>query len=352
MSFKLVHRYLSLAVLAIWLVQAITGIVSVFRWELDDVAVPGQHAKLDWTALGVLIVRLSQQPGTQVSSVWTSGGADDRFDIYYVMDGGDRTMRVDGAGQALRVHSNERAMADGAVWDTIKTIHTSLFAGDVGEWIIGVSGILLLSNILLGLKLAWPKAGTWRKTLLTKPAGGRHARLYGWHRKVGLWFAPLALISIGGGVLMAFQDGVEARLGASLPEPDVPAATAVVTPARFASAITTALHAFPGSQFAAVSLPGEGAPWYRIRVRSRGEVPRKWGASIVYVSAVDGQVLAKHNAATASAGRTIIDNLYPIHTGQIGSWLGRLTVMNIGLALIAMIVLGLAQWATRRRPRG
>lgn len=350
MSVRLVHRYLSLAVLAIWLVQAVTGTLNVFRWEVDEMTVAGPRLPVDWAALGGRIDRLSQQPRTQVTSVWTSGTSANRFDIHYAVGGRDRTLRVDGAGTPLRDRSDEGRIAGGAVWDTITLIHTSLLAGDVGEWIIGLSGILLLSNIVLGLKLAWPKAGTWRKTLFSKPAGGRHARYYGWHRKVGLWFAPIALVTIGGGVLMAFGDGVEARLGAALPEPTATAAAA--TRVGFAPAIATALRAFPGSHFAGVSLPDDETPWYRVRVRSRGEVARKWGASLVYVAADDGRVLARRDAAAASLGRTIIDDLYPLHTGQIGSWLGRSIVLLIGLALIAMIVLGLAQWVTRRRPGG
>lgn len=350
MSIRLIHRYLSLAVLAIWLVQAVTGTLNVFRWELDEMTVAGRPATVDWAALGGRIERVSGQPETQVSSVWASGTAADRFDIHYDIGGRERTLRVDGAGTPLRDRSDERPIASGAVWDTITLIHTSLLAGDIGEWIIGLSGILLLSNILLGLKLAWPKEGTWRKTLFAKPSGGRHARFYGWHRKVGLWFAPIALVTIGAGVLMAFGDGVQARLGAGLPEPAATAAAAA-TQVGFAPAVATALRAFPGSYFAGVSLPDDDTPWYRVRVRSRGEVARKWGASLVYVSASDGRVLAKHDAAAASLGRTIVDDLYPVHTGQIGSWLGRLIVLSIGIALIAMIVLGLAQWATRRRPK-
>jgi uncharacterized iron-regulated membrane protein len=351
MSFRLVHRYLSLAVLAIWLVQAVTGTLSVFRWEFDDMSVTGRGTSVNWTALGARIDRLDQQLDTQVSSVWTSGTAANRFDVHYSVGDDDRTERVDGSGNPLRDRSNAQRLANGTVWDTITTIHTSLLAGDIGKWIIGISGILLVSNIMLGLKLAWPKAGTWRKTLFAKPAGGRHARLYGWHRKVGLWFAPVALVTISGGVLMAFGDGVEERLGASLPEPTLRAAGTTGSTIGFTTAITAALRALPGSKFAGVSLPDDESPWYRVRVRSRGEVARKWGASVVYVGASNGQVLLKHDAAIASPGRTLIDVLYPVHTGQIGSWLGRLIVLAVGLALIAMIALGAGQWATRRRPK-
>lgn len=51
MSLRAVHRYLSLAVLAIWLVQAITGSLSVFRWELDDSSIRTASVPTDWDGL-------------------------------------------------------------------------------------------------------------------------------------------------------------------------------------------------------------------------------------------------------------------------------------------------------------
>lgn len=352
MSFRAVHRYLSLAVLAIWLVQAITGTLSVFRWELDDSSIRTASVPTDWDALGNRIDGLAARADTEVSSVWTSGTRAGRFDVYHAVGGEDRVVRLDGQGRVLRERGGDQSTGDGATWDTLTTIHTSLLAGERGEWLIGLSGILLLSNILLGLKLAWPKAGTWRKTLFTKPVGGGRARLYGWHRKVGLWLAIPALLAIGSGILLVFEHGLETRLNAAVPDPSIPARAAQGQSVGFGQAVGAALRAFPGSTFAGVSLPDEEAPWYRVRVRSAGEVPRKWGASVVYVAAADGRVLSTHDAATASFGHQLVVTLYPLHTGQIGGWPGRVLALSVGLALIAAIGLGLALWVVRRRVTG
>ena len=48
MTFRQVHRWISLTVAAIWLVQAITGTLSVFRWEIDDWTVAGAHVPAAW----------------------------------------------------------------------------------------------------------------------------------------------------------------------------------------------------------------------------------------------------------------------------------------------------------------
>src|SRR3546814_1895563 len=65
-------------------------------------------------------------------------------------------------------------------------LHPDLL-GAWGSWIVSISGLLLCSNLLLGLIAAWPRRGTWRTALLPIRKGPAAARLYSWHRAVGLW---------------------------------------------------------------------------------------------------------------------------------------------------------------------
>jgi len=44
-------------------------------------------------------------------------------------------------------------------------LHQTLFLHTAGNWIIGVSGVLLFSNICLGLYQAWPRTGQWLRAL-------------------------------------------------------------------------------------------------------------------------------------------------------------------------------------------
>jgi uncharacterized iron-regulated membrane protein len=351
MSLKRIHRYLSLAVAAIWLVQAVTGTLSVFRWEIDDATVAGDVVPVDWEKLGTRVDALAATPGTTVGSMWTSGSSANRFDVHHEVEGQGWVMRLDGQGQVLRLRSSEWVAAEGAVWDTITRIHTSLFAGDFGAWLIGISGILLVSNIILGLKLAWPARGTWTRSLFGRVPGKKTALLYGWHRKVGLWFAFPALVTVGAGTLMAFGGAVESALNAGLEDPPIPAAAPAGAGIGTGEALRIALARFPGSSFSGVSLPDEETPWYRVRIRATGEVPRKWGTTVVYVGRADGRVLSVYDATRPHPGRAVTDTLYPLHTGQIGGVVGRVIVFLLGCALMALVALGIPLWWKRRRPR-
>ena len=107
-----------------------------------------------------------------------------------------------------------------------------------------------------------------------------------------------------------------------------------------------------GAKLSGFSFPGD-APYYRVRVRAPGEIRRLWGMTTIYIAADDGRVLGLYDARRLhSAPRMLLDIIYPLHTGQIGGFFGRLIVLMLGLSLIAMIGLGVGLWWVRRpKPR-
>ena len=136
-------------------------------------------------ALGARIEAIARANG-KVSSMWASGRAADRFDIYYAdASGAERVMRVDGVGGILREVSADALVAGGGIFNALTKIHESLLAGETGSWIVGISGALLLVNLMLGLKLAWPRTGTWRGSLYGRPGGPRDDALLPEHGRAG-----------------------------------------------------------------------------------------------------------------------------------------------------------------------
>jgi hypothetical protein len=57
------HRYLAFALSLLWLSQAVTGLLMVHRWELDDASLPGAATLLDLDALGAHITAIQATPG-------------------------------------------------------------------------------------------------------------------------------------------------------------------------------------------------------------------------------------------------------------------------------------------------
>ena len=99
------HRWLSLAMLALWLLQAVTGMICVFHWELDDATIAAaDHSfdrALDLPAIGRRLALLAPPgSGRTVTEMWTSAGGRDRWDVT-VSGRPSETVRIDGAGDVL-----------------------------------------------------------------------------------------------------------------------------------------------------------------------------------------------------------------------------------------------------------
>lgn len=339
------HRSLGLAMAAFWLLQALAGTLLVFRWEIEDALLPGTAAATEPAALGARIAAIGRDGGRPVD-LWASAGAATRFDIYYSdAAGAPRVMRVDGAGRMLRDAPDAGYFVNGAFFDTLTNFHKELLGGESGSWFIAASGLLLLSSLIVGLRMAWPRAGGWRRALTGGLAGAPAARLYGWHRGLGLWLGFLILPFIAAGVLLCFEHGLKERFGAEIPAPATSGAAVRIAPGE-ALAIAAARH--PGSKLSMLALPGEGASWYRIRQRRPGDLPRNWGTSTLFVSAADGRVIGDHPSSAAPVGRMLVDSLHPFHTGQMAGVAGRALVLLQGVWLVAMILIGLQLWRTRR----
>jgi uncharacterized iron-regulated membrane protein len=333
-----VHRWLSLLVLAFWILQALTGIFAVFHWEIDDATIAGAHRPTDFAAIERRVAPL--QPG----SIWTSAGAPDRYDVNL----SDRVLRIDGEGNVLRERLDAERWADGGWVSTLVVLHQSLLSGDRGRAIVGTSGILLLTNIILGLTVAWPRRGQWRAALLPRKTASRVATLFSWHRAVGLWFAVPAFILISAGVLLAFEHWTEERLGVrGLEAPPQSGARRV----GMADAVGRALNRYPGAVVSGIGFPSEETGIWKLTIRQSEENRRAYGKTRVWVSAVDGAIVAEHDALRATLARSLYDHLFALHTGEILGLGGRIVVVASGVWLLTTIVLGAGLFLARKTSR-
>ena len=348
MTLKKIHQVLGLCAAAFWLIQAVTGVLLTFRQEIDNALVSGPRSAVTTAALGRRIESI-QQAGGQVSSLWVTDFAVDRFDLSYADSKGvERVMRVDGAGESLRDGLEHAPFANGGFFRTLTTVHTTLLMGDAGEWVIAASGLLLLSNLIMGMKLAWPRAGRWKQALTWPKTNNTTARVYGVHRAVGLWIAVPLVVVFTAGIALCFDDGLESALGVEMSPPSGVAATVSSVGMSPARALDITLARYPGSTLTALSMPTAGHGWYRVRVRAPGELMRMYGTTTVYLSAATGAVLLEYPARTARLTRFLYDAIYPLHTGEIGGLLGRSLLAVFGVTLLVMGVFGIRLWLARR----
>ncbi|GIL39665.1 PepSY-associated TM helix domain-containing protein [Roseiterribacter gracilis] len=349
-----VHRWLSIAVALFWLLQALSGALLVFHVELDDARLgDGTVHALDAQALGHAIAAIEQdRPGEHVRALYATGGVANRFDLYVTRkDGKTDLVRIDGAGTVLRTSPSDYEYGRMSLYRVVSIFHQELFLGDLGTRIVGLSGLLLFTNLALGLRLAWPHRKRWRAALLPSPAQTLRARLYAWHRAIGLWGALPAFVLVTAGILLAFASPIRDRFGIELSEPARTGITVTAQPDATARAIEVALQRHPGAALSSLRMPRDGRPWYRVRVRVSGEWHRTHGQTTMFVGAADGNVVQQQTLANAPFGVRFFESALPVHTGEAAGWAGRVLSCAVGLWLATMVALGVAQFLAGRRAR-
>ena len=327
------HRWIGVAAAALWILQAATGLICVFHWEIDDAFVSGGRRPTSFAAIERQLRNIAD-----VQSMWSTAGAPDRYDVFTKRG----VLRIDGEGNVLRVRAGDERWKHGAWIDTLVVVHQSLAAGERGRWIIGTSGFFLLTNVILGIIAAWPGRGQWRRALVPPKSAPRIATLYGWHRSLGLWLAVPAVCIVSAGILLAFEVEVgDAR-------PHVPAGALNV---GLRTAIDTAIHRFPNAVVSGVGFPSADDPLWSITLKQPGEHQRAYGKTHVFISATDGHIAGDIDALRVSPLHRASDLLFPSHTGEVAGPIGRLIVFATAAWLLTMIYLGLALFAARRLRR-
>lgn len=340
------HRWLGLGVLAFWLLQALTGLLLSFHWEIEDSLAGGAHPPTNLTKIERSIADINQDPsGRKVNWIWTSAGLPDRY-VLSVTDAdkqGSR-IRIDGEGAVLQ----DRKTNDHSFLSLMRELHLTLLSGSTGEWILAISGIVLISNLIFGLVIAWPKRrADWRRVLVPIRKGAPAARLYSWHRAVGLWGVIPAIVVAGTGSLILFEH--ELREGLGIPEVELPANPARGPLIGLAEAAAAGTATMAGSVFVGTTLPTAEDAVFHMTVRGPDEPYRSYGGSQVVIDAHDGRIIHTDPLTGASAGRQFVGWLYPLHTGEAGGLIGRVLTMLIGLWLIMLITVGTLMWIKRRR---
>lgn len=344
-AFVRLHRWISLGFAALWLLQAATGSFIVYYWEMEDAAVPGAHRPVDLAAIERRMDALAPVGGAwrPVSLRVTAGWAD-RYDLKLAgPDSAETNYRLAGDGTVLRVRdANARTFVG-----TIVVLHRKLLAGEVGEWIIGISGIVLLTNLAIALQVAWPRSG-WRRALTPLRRAAPAAKTYSWHRALGLWFVLPAFVMVGAGTLLRFEDSVARAIGAAVPTVDAVAPIEGTAPLRLTQVVAAAEAAIPGSRMSSVLFPDTDDATWRLRLLEPGEIRRAFGTSRVFVDGNTGAVSGVFPASTDTVANSFRNGIYAVHTGEAIGPVGRVIAVLIGLWLATMVVLGVQLWWRRR----
>lgn len=184
-----IHLWLGLTVGMLWALQGVSGALLVFHREMDRIVAPaagsGSTASLD----AVLSSAKNATAGAAIGRLSITDHHRDRIDATYVDEvRGVRSVVIDAATAKVlgRRDMEPRTPFTGAVTRWVLMFHSKLLSGHTGEIFIGVSGLLLASTALIGLRFAWPARRAWKAAYSYQRWRTTLQRLNGGHRALGL----------------------------------------------------------------------------------------------------------------------------------------------------------------------
>lgn len=230
------------------------------------------------------------------------------------------------------------------------TLHSSLFAGDIGRAVLTVAALTYLLMLASGVYLWWP--ARWRRALTVRWSAGAVRAMFDWHRVTGVVLGLVVMVSVVSGAYMAWPPiakSLSILSGATLSMP--PQATGGPPDGSTVElAVRRAQALFPGAMVGYVQIPANGDRPIRIRLRLSDD-PHPNGLTSVWLDPDTAEILRVDRWTELDPGTRTYSYIYPLHTGELWGLPWMVATFVVGLALSGYAVTGGVLWVRRKRQR-
>lgn len=221
-------------------------------------------------------------------------------------------------------------------WEqTMIKLHVNLMQGPVGGTVVVIATCITLGLALTGLWLWWPL----RIFGVRRGSSFRRFNL-DLHSVAGLYSSVFLLIFGITGLTLRYMHGEHPH------PPQVPFVQPNQSLLSVDEAITKAEAALPGARAAAVEMPPPQRPVFRIQL-AFPEDGSPAGRSVVFISRLDGSVLAAHSSREGTLSQLYQMAQLSIHMGSIGGTATRWIAFLTCVALVLQILSGYVLWLKR-----
>jgi len=356
------HIYLALTLGLFFALLGLTGSLSVYREELDELLNPrltiddatGTPLSLDKLMAAVHAAQPSRHdewvlelPHTPdgMATAWYEKPYETFGEVY--------------APLMVSVNPYTAEIVATRFWGQtfttwVEDFHTQLQMGLFGARMVGLLGLGLVVSVLSGIYLWWPGFAGLRRAFVVRHQEGLKPFFHDLHGLVGLGSAVILLLLGFTGFHLANPKFLETLASASGmghgEEGPAIRSTAVPNnrPISLEEAIAIARGPFPHAQVRRIATPAGEDGTYRINLRRPGEVNIRHPVTLVWVDRWSGQIRAVRNPNLFTSGQAFVSKLWPIHTGEAFGWMGRFVWFLVGLAPLFLYVSGLVQWLIKR----
>ncbi len=356
-----IHLYLALIAGFFFALMGLTGSVSVYREELDELLNPqlvielpqGKHQSLDRIMAsvrqahpdrhGAWTLEMPRSPHGMVTA-WYDKPRETFFELH--------------APLMVSVNPYTAEVVGSRFWgQTVTTwlldLHTQLRLDRFGWNAVGCLGLLLMVSIGTGLYLWWPDMRQLRQAFTIRHDAGMIRLAFDLHRFIGLFSAAALLVLAFTGFLLSYPAVLESLAGASGMAHGETGRNIISTavpnnhPTGLAAATFMAQGPFPHAELRRITTPVGDSGIYRVNLRQPGEINQRHPYTTVWVDRWSGQIKEVRNPADFSAGETLASWVWPLHTGEALNGTGRFLWFLAGQSLFVLYISGLLHWLYR-----
>ena len=314
------------------LVLALLGLSgTILLYDYLWIGLPGTGDPLrgDLATVTATTEKLMAMPGAQ-GIIY----ADERFGLHQLRFGKEAGAYASQSGDLVTRWASQWERPELWIFD----FHHHLFAGDSGEWVIGIAGLAGLFFVISGAILWWRTRKTFQLRLWPKRMSRPSIVMH--HRDLGIIAAPLLLISIVTGTMMIFRPfamvmiapfGSPAEAAKAIEPPKYKGGPLVGKP-DYTAMLAEARRRFPDAEFRILSLPRKPGDPISLRMRQQAEwLPN--GRSTLWFDAANGELLGVRDALAMPSGAQAFNMAFPIHASKVGGWTWRIALTISGLAM-------------------
>lgn len=349
------HLYSGLFAGLLLVVTGLSGSVLVFREELEVLAYPQlrvSNGSGERVALADVVATVQRAYPADKPFAIRMPRAPHKTYLVKLNSAHDRFVYVDPYdGRILGAHQQSESVLG---W--LALLHTELLAGEAGETVVGVGGLLLLGLGATGLAIWWPRNGKLSQGFKVQWSAHWKRLNFDLHRATGIYAVLFLSVAAATGAAFVFNetaiDLVDA-VTASAPRPPAPhiAPDRSGAPVRTLDALLHAAdHALP-LPTTWISLPQTPTAPLVVRKKRQDEAHPN-GRNFVYLDPGSGAMLRVERDLLAPRGTRVFNTFYPLHVGAIAGTPTRILQVGAGLAPLVLLVTGVVMWAnrTRRKP--
>jgi uncharacterized iron-regulated membrane protein len=230
-------------------------------------------------------------------------------------------------------------------------LHSALLMNETGKPLLAVLALAYAVLLIGGLVLWWPRR--WQQAFALALDRGRLRGLFDLHRTGGALLGLLIAVPVASGAYMAWKPLSQAVTSLSgqapLTPPKMKAVDAAAPAPALDALVATAAARFGGAPVGYIAFSAGPPKPVRVRLMLADD-PHPNGLTSVWMHPQTGAVLRADRWNELDPGARANSIIYPLHTGELGGLALETLNALLGLALVALGVLGLWLWWLRRRP--